>query len=399
MLAIHAPDEGMSISVTERQDFQRCQRMWQFGSPNMLALEPKQVAPALYVGAGVHFGLAAQPAGYDPIEMARLWCDEQERKYAEAYKEWTGVSPSNEEWVEFQESRLLVIKLLTHYFEHYGPDPVKPYTFEAAEITFKCPIPGTNGFLVGTIDGILSRGQELWLKENKTYSQKPNEEDLQDDDQQLGYMWAARQLFGVTCVGILYDGLMKRVPQPPRVLKDGSVSVAVDQYTTPKLYRDTLAEQGLKPTDKPKGSTTFDTYQEFIDLLEQRMKQPVNNFFARFRFRRSAAEIDSFGEQLPILYDRMLYAKQNPETIIPNFRWEGCWDCNYRDLCRLTQRKEDVEYTMEQYYRSSPGYTTRWALEGDRLTLNGLDDLRTFYNNIKDEPYRALLGEGKEQTT
>src|SRR5690606_41405213 len=103
----------------------------------------------------------AQSAGDDPSEVARLWFDEQDRKYAEAYKEWTGVSPSNEEWVEFQETRLLVIKLLTHYFEHYGPDPVKPYTFEAAEITFKCPNPGTNCLLVATFDATLSRGQEL----------------------------------------------------------------------------------------------------------------------------------------------------------------------------------------------------------------------------------------------
>jgi len=280
--------------------------------------------------------------------------------------------------------------MIEHYFEFYLPELLpQGYEYIAAEITFRVPIPGTDGFLAGTVDAIASHGKkkpEVWLVERKTYAQQPNENDLARDDQQLGYLWAAQQMLGMELAGVLYDGLGKRIPTAPKnlLLQSGLPTTAKDKLplTTPDNYH-----AACQLNEAAGDITQFEKYAEALAQVELAYQGPVNRFFSRYKFRRSQAEVASFGRHLPQLYNDMVRSIEE-DRLYPNFRWEGCWDCSFQTLCDAEEQDEDFNYLVENSYRQSPGYGTTWALDGEKVTLTGIDEVRKFYNSIKLKPFQ-----------
>jgi hypothetical protein len=423
----------MRISVTERLDFMRCRRKWDLQSLNRQALTPVgPPAMALHLGSAIHEALDYHAKASiarridpslpkpDPMQHLRDWCQRETETLAQQYREKVGVNWNPEETTRLQEGEDLAAALVRNYFDRWGwENPIAPYEYIQTEVTFRIPLPDTDGpcslckltgeitqevrddhgvlqdvetvvcpdcagtsispgWLTGTFDGIatIPGTDTLWIVDHKTYSQKPSLESLQFDDQFTGYCWAAQALFGIPVNGFLYDGINKKLPKVPRILANGTMSCEwVD--TTSLVVERTLAEhkQAAIDRDDLEAAAKFDMtekYTDFIARLKERESQDQTPFHTRFKLDRSQHAIVNWERNAVQQYLDM----SDPELkLYPNFRWEGCWDCDVTDLCGAMTNGEDVDWIIQNRYTKSTGYATSRRQTMTPQTVGTLGDL------------------------
>ena len=348
----------MDISNSELETFLRCRRMWGFESINRMNLRTRKPMPhlAFYTGEVVHKIMEQQVIlGHKPDIDAIL--NEQEKVAEERYADIVGARWSTEERQLLQDSRELVTSIMNHYFRHWGSEnPLgNEFRYLKAEVTFRVPIPDTEHHLVGTIDGIAERFDgTIYLVEHKTTSVGfPKPEELQVSRQLQAYTWAASQLLETPVSGIIYDGILKKAPLIPRVLKDGTLSRQI-VATTPEVYRLAIQAMNLNEAD----------YTDVIASLRD------DHFFQRHIIRFTRRSLELFGEQLRDFVVDMA----NPNLpLYPNFQWSGCWDCRFRDLCTATQLGEDTQPILELNYQRAELSPSR---RKEQVAEINIDELR-----------------------
>jgi hypothetical protein len=382
------PDTSpLLVSVTELQDFLRCRWMWDTVSPNRQSLQAK-TAPRteLHVGTHVHEGVAAPIFGKEWKPTMDAWYETEATKLARQYAERVGAPLSAQEKQRLTQSRDLATGMVEHYFEHYGLDSIAPLRYLAAEMSFRIPTglrtsDGRGVFLVGTVDGVaIDEFDKLWIVERKTYNQKPDLRWLNTDHQMTGYAWAMQTLVGEPIFGILYDGLMKKVPQRPKVLQAGGLSrewnTSVSYYS---YLRSILDHYGvdLDPNNALRAQLPGyleKAYGPFLNRLRERDSQEQTPFFTRHRITALPQH------QLRKWYQDahgMLSDIAGDPRIYKNFRWEGCWDCWCSDLCIADQRGLDTDYLRETAYEPAthrPQYQKMLTITPD--TVSSVEDLQ-----------------------
>jgi hypothetical protein len=380
----------VKISVTELGDTLRCRRMWNYGSPSRLSLTPISAPRTeLHIGSAIHHALAEHALGKDPLVELDRWLTDTETKLETEYRERVGTGWSSEERTRLDTSRTLCQGLVQHYFDRWGWDnPVKPYSIIAPELTFQVPLTGTDGLgddggpivLVGTLDGLCEDDAgNAYLLERKTYSQRPNKEEIRTHSQMMGYSWAAQQLFGVPLRGALYDGINKKLPEEPTPLQDGKRLSRSLINTTAEHYVACVIAFGDDPMDP--------YYKDVIDKLSLRDRQG-GLFHFRHRVDYSQVGLHNWGLQAAqIAVDIAEAAKRYDDgdlnALYPNRRWEGCWDCAFNSACEARQFGEDEDYILDQYFMPSGfhGYGTKTTLDevATPSTVASLDDLRAMF--------------------
>jgi hypothetical protein len=336
----------MLISVTEMMDFMRCRRAWSYQSANVRSLVKKGMPnTAFHIGSAVHHGCEAQALGLDPIADTERWLDEKHIKMVQEYQQVVGAPMSYEETQRTKESRELALNLLRNYFTKWGYDnPIAPYEYIHPEVGFRIPIPGTDGHLVGTIDGIALNPvtQRGVIVERKTYADSPAQtQDLKADFQLTGYWWAFMQLFGEPPETILWDGICKRLPRVPALLKDGKALSRQWIATTPEIYRAAIKEYGFNEAD----------YADILSRLEAKNTGNETMFHNRREITLSPEAVHQWGEALPEIYNDMKEARDKVTKRYPNRQWQGCWDCWVRDLCDTETFGADLEFLIEHQYK------------------------------------------------
>lgn len=336
----------MIISVTERQLFKRCRRRWDFSSYNRQALSPIINAPALELGTLIHATLAkwTDDAALDPNEIYLQLANETLNRIISSYEERIGCRPSKDEMMPTFDAIALGKAMIQNYHTHWK-SPLPPgYTLVQNEQTFTTPIPNTyvcgceivcahaclpcevvlkdtgdclacsswavqqqercpcitdSHYLEATFDGVMADelGQ-LFIIERKTYSRRPSEDDLDENDQFLAYIWALRQANIGPVRGLSYDGLWKRDHAPAG--------------------------------------------KQFSDL------------FLRKTLQRNQQELDEFERLLAYEANEMA----NPNTpIYKNVPvLGGCWDCStFRPLCKSMSRnpQHHTDMLMKSYIHAT----------------------------------------------
>ncbi len=337
----------MNVSISDIQTFSRCRRQWDFVSPNRQSLERATAGfnINLIVGTGVHLGLAAQANGDDWDLEFEHWAENEALSVERTHQERTGMSPDDEEMQPLYDAQKLVYALLSRYFDRYGYDNPLGGAFRTfgVEQSFTVPIPGTEHTLVGTLDRLVedeSTGN-VWIVEYKTFGTKPNLDALQFKPQFVAYCYVASALLGKPVAGVLYDGISRKLPKPPKALKGGALSTAYLDSTDHQAFVDAIADH----------NQDAEKYADVLTILEHRDTQSVTPFYARMRVAIAPAQIRAFAERLPVLANAM-YA--DPD-IWPVFRLEGCWDCGVRDLCTAYELGEDVDGLIAAFYRKGEG--------------------------------------------
>jgi hypothetical protein len=332
------------VSVNELNSFRRCPQAWDITSPSRQSLHRVGMpAPALNIGSAVHFALASQALGGDPLAAVLIYFQDGTDQLRAQYKERIGTDLSTGELNELDNQREMVLGMLRAYLARYGKrEPTKPYYVVAPEVTFKIPlVEEYDIWLVGTIDRVhVDQYGNLIVGECKTYKTKPKREGWRFNNQIYGYAAALQFLTGEKVKLALYDGLRKKAPIIPKVLKDGTLSTAwID--TTHSVYRRKL----LEVYGGDKSILSHPAYAPMLSRLKTRDLSNESVFHTRFRVPISQAYLEKWWDAAQATAMQM---KHQPR-IDPVFDWQGCPMCRVRRLCHAIQGDEDLAPILEDY--------------------------------------------------
>lgn len=319
----------MIFGVTERPEYKRCRRRWDLGSRNRQGLMPIVPDMALGLGTLVHGAFEAWAGDSNTsLEVHFLkYANARIEEVRTAYRENVGTSPTDSDIGSLLEGVVLGRAMMANYQAYWKTLVPDGYEIVANEQRIQVAIPGTEHtsewlydriaqepvlvkypdvrmhYLEGRLDQIL-RNQKtgyLYVRDYKTYSNRPNEEDLFHNDQFIAYTWIAYQLDIGPVAGLAYDGIWKRAAVPGKV-------------------------------DGRKGT--------------------LSDLFCRIRIERPIDEVQQFEKLLAL---EAMEMAGNP-AIYTNHMWDGScrWGCKFKDLCYAMDRGEDVEYTKSRKYMIRP---------------------------------------------
>jgi hypothetical protein len=333
------------------------------------------------MGTALHEAIdfaAKNPYDADPVRVADGYLYEERLKQEEAYKKETGFSPWPAELRDFDEAAELTLALVKQYFDHYGVEnPLADQGLEyiGTEVPFKVDISRWIGipdsWFVGTFDGIAADAQgNLFLVENKTYSQKPDLQDLQVHFQSTGYAFAWSLLTRINLVGCLYNGIAKKLIKEPKRLKNGTLSTDVRQQTTFDLYVREMERDGIS-LDDPK-------YEKILKHLLDIKEQGDTRFFYREKFYYNENQLNSWVEDFVAICREMAHEPRIYRTVPYNGCGKQGADCWWRDLCFAKHTGQDVDMLIEDKYEvGSYGTIEEVSVDGlETVMVSSLDELK-----------------------
>lgn len=384
--------EVRDISVTERNEYKSCRRKWILGTINNL--EPKQPTWAFKFGTGIHAALEAlykaRLAGSKDDELTLMlaafhkWHKATEKSIK---KDMKGLEASfiNEALNDLWEYKILGEQMLTNYLEF---DAVKRQKFTVRAVEgqgiedlrkarpkgykagtdvllsehgrFMVPIvnPETKEplvvderpvYLTARLDLLVDRPKPhtgLWLIDHKTSGQSPSDRGLDFDDQITGYCYVVWRLTGIIPRGVIFNYLIKRVPEGPRLLKSGALSAAKDQACLPSQYREALIEHG----HLVKGRIKDEKYEECYNALLSKGWDP---YFKRLEPRRNKAEILNFERRLFVEAQEMRTVVDEPLLQYPHLSSWHCANCQVNSICHAMEDGSDTQAIIDSMFQDA----------------------------------------------
>jgi hypothetical protein len=207
--------------------------------------------------------------------------------------------------------------------------------------------------LSGRIDLVIrDKRDQVWIWDHKTAAKKPNNNALDLDDQITGYCYIYWRLSGVVPAGAVYNALLKRMPEEPKILKSGVPSTDKRQNLLKADYVRALQQCGVKdlntaPTKPTKQNPSPTTYAEMLKSLDDR---GWSDFFHRHWISRTEDELRSFHQRLFHESVDMRTVLDHPELAYTNANQQNCMGCPMLPLCRVMEERGDVEFVRETMY-------------------------------------------------
>lgn len=365
------------IRTSDRKNFKKCRRSWDWGSKIRQDLEPIRIPEPLNFGSAIHRGLEVL---YDPetwnqdrevieglalVAFTRYLTEQRDR-----YLRLTGQEAlQGEAKEEYDDGIVLGEGMLRNYFEwaklHDNFKPVK------TEVEFEVPIPVPNGVVLppgfrraletnylekfnpkegewwpvvyqGKIDLIVEDEDGFyWVDDHKTASRRYEDmlTFLELEEQVGSYAWALQHMLGVQVRGIIYNELFKGVPEAPARNKAPRLgrwfSVSKSQNTAYHLYLETVQRED--PAAYQAG-----LYDEILNFI----KHEEDKYFRRTPTLRSAYELAEIGARICLEAIDML----NDPFIYPNPTRENCKWCWFRPMCVGTNDGSDIGWMRTEFY-------------------------------------------------
>ena len=329
--------------TSERITFKKCRRLWDYTSQNRMALEPTRMDNNLSFGIAVHVGLEAyyNPDTWDYLDdkskaevAVAKFVEEMTRQLKEEKKANLG-SVTTERQQQFDEYIELGTGMLRHYGE-WAPERDRELGLipVAVEEAIKVPIGEVNGetiYYQARIDMVARHGDgSLWLWDHKTAAYMSTDYGYLDLDTQISsYFWIYEQAFGELPKGMMYNELIKKVPGPPKQLKNGTLSQDKRQNTTFALYVKEIDRLGLD--NEPYGA--------MLDYLASKEE----DYFNRIKVTRSIAEIEAQAQYIRAEIVDMLY----DPAIYPNPSKLYCNRCEFRTPCTIRNEGGDDSFLLD----------------------------------------------------
>lgn len=387
--------EVRDISVTERNEFKSCRRKWMLGT--IENLEPKRPTWAFKFGTGIHAALealykhrmAASKKDLDKelaimLDAFEAWHKDTEKSIK---KDMKGLEASfkDEALDELWEYKILGEQMIANYLAFdeakrqkftvravegegiAGLRRARPKGYKAGtEVLlsehgrFMVPIvnpdtkeplliDGQPVYLTARLDLLVDRPKPhtgLWLIDHKTTGQAPSDRGLDFDDQITGYCYVVWRLTGIVPRGVIFNYLVKRVPEGPRRLKSGALSTAKDQACLPSQYREALIEEGIMV----KGRIRDEKYEACYNALLSKGWDP---YFKRLEPRRNKAEIFNFERRLFTEAQEMRLVLDNEDLQYPHLSSWHCAGCQVNQICHAMEDGSDPQSIIGSLFQDA----------------------------------------------
>lgn len=338
------------VSTSDRGLFKRCRRKWDLGSKNRQSLQPTDavVSGPLWLGTGFHFALEDY-YGYKHF-----------KKPSDALLAYAASHKRHELPDDAKDHIELGVGMLDYYHDHWLPQHGERFqtlyvnNVPQCEVNIRIPLaitppPGYSHVEYSvTLDRVgKDEYGRIIVVDYKTAKQKYSMGRLELDPQVSSYIWAATLVYDTLVEGACWIQFIKAIPDEPKILRDGSLSMDKRQYTTAAIYREACIKYyGKIPAKYHEIINHFSSLEEpDSDRFVKREMIYRNETFAANEERKIFAEIDD-------MVDPNL-------SIYPNPTSDCTWDCNYRAPCLAMDDGSDYEYMLETEY-------DRWEGEGYR---------------------------------
>jgi hypothetical protein len=341
----------VTVRGSEINDFLRCRKRWSYRWHD--GLIPKKQNDKLFFGTLFHRFLEVLynngQQGTANEEMVRMF---RETDTSSIYQQ------------ELDDLWLMAQTVADNYYNHWWEND-QNWKVLATELRFEIPLDEHVTF-TGTIDLVYELDGKIYFMDHKTTASLDKYEKNSVMDRQISrYWWALQQiqngkgyvydkngnkhpatvfqprLNGKPLVGFVYNIILKDYPEPPKVLKDGSLSKAKNQKTTYNLFMKAVDDLGFSPDD----------YKDIIDYL----KQTPREFFRRVEVHRLQPEIDASIEEFYYtamdLKDLRKWLERGvKEAAYRNITNDCSWDCQYKDICVAGFDGSDVNFLVDALY-------------------------------------------------
>jgi hypothetical protein len=404
-------DVGDAVSASELERFDACEVRWRF--EYALRLRPKREPLYFKIGKLIH---GALEAGYlsstktlgapheERVDIAALESeqaiDQRLEKYRDAAEDAIHAPELREKLIsEAEEAATLARWILPRYWRVYADD-LERYRVAEIERRGESDLGPRSRFLyVRDLVLLEVHTGALIVCDTKTTSQPFEAIELRAalDSQMTGYAWALAAeldrdalafLRGTLLPDDAREGLEARLggavapsralstghvlynvirtsglPGAPRILKDGTVSPA-SQNTTATAYRAALAAAGEpdwlragREAGAKRASAVEARWErlrrEQLDRLEQLEQRGDGDFFRRFEFHRTPADLEDWRHETELLALRIQARRQRPDRAVRS-RWvcssPRSMPCPYRLPCLEPEALE----LLEEYRTSDP---------------------------------------------
>jgi hypothetical protein len=191
--------------------------------------------------------------------------------------------------------------------------------------------------LTARMDRVVGIGDDHYILDYKTGSQ-PTGKALELADQPTGYSYIYWRITDELPRGVFIEGLLKKMPEEPRILKNGSLSTAKNQNTIPALYEATMRQMGLMKS------------KEHLECLAALQAQGWDGYFEREMTARNAEQIINYEKHLAYIVADMLDVIEDPERAYPSPSQMRCPRCPLINVCMAMEDGGDYEYMLETQF-------------------------------------------------
>ena len=311
-----------------------CPMRWHYAYEE--GIVPIIEAPELVGGRLLHIGLETY---YNTYDFVKAW-EAMSAEYDRQVKDMVDNAPMQvweEDQQRWRDTFDLMIGMLKHYVDYYKGERLDVID---TEYKFKVYVKDPKGKKVaefnGRIDLIIKDRERYQLWDHKTASVFGSMWEAQNhlSRQARRYAWAYQDMKpGNVVDSFVMNGLRKKVPTVPQVLKKGGLSQRKDIDTTAEVYRKVIKDNGLDEAD----------YAEILEILDAK----GNTFFQRDIIYFNQDEIAEAGEELYYIYQRM--TDSIPPIKTPSPLCTRMRSCPYRSLC--VEDSEEARMAFKQKER------------------------------------------------
>lgn len=316
------------IRSSDRISFKRCRRRWNWQSHLRHNLTTVEGSSPLWFGTGIHFALEDFHGEQRYEHPVKAFEDYVRATYKQS-KETPKRLPFN--WPEHV---ILGRGMLSYYADTWlnARDPLKTFIWQGrpqVEVNVLVPIPFESEhydkvFYAATLDRVVEDEHGfLYIVDYKT-AKRIQTQFFQTDPQISAYCWLASRLYNRPIGGFIYQQHRKDVPVEPRILGDGTLSVAQTQLTTHRAYRKALIRQYGEVLKAPAQNV------EYLNWLNATESPSQDKFVRRDWVYRNEYQIEAEGTKILMEVADML----NPDLpLYPNPVRECGNMCPFNNAC------------------------------------------------------------------
>lgn len=333
------------VRTSDMIQFLGCRRRWDLSSHLRQNLGPKVYGDPLWLGSGMHYALEdfhGDNVYGTPGKSFQAYCvahvAKHKHKLPQDYKE--------------------LVELGTSMMDYYpiwlkGRDPIDTYVHKGVlqvepAIQIDIPMEELPAYerirerydrvvYALQLDRVGSIDNELWVVEYKSAKTMVTSH-YAFDPQISAYKWAAKQVYDKPIAGIIYHQFRKDLPKAGRILKNGEVSIAQNQRTSHRLYRETLLDVYDSIEKAPHDNI------EYLNNLALMESADADEFIRRDKVYRNEASSNATVQRLlqvaNDMLDPALPIYSNPVRMCANY-------CPFMSVCVSMDDGSDYQTELE----------------------------------------------------